>query len=761
MKKCIEVDRGISSPTRLVGVSRRIQLSPIAQGFLLAVAGVSLADAAWAQNAATSSAQGQGAESSGAKLEEILVTAQKRESSIQETPLALTALSGDDLAERQVTDFERLAPSLPSVNFARNVGFARIAIRGLGFDSTQAGQEGRVAFHQDGVYVSRPSAQLSGFFDINRIEVVRGPQGTLYGRNATAGAVNVITNDPGDTFGGSAKVTVGNYSLLQTEGALTGPVNDAISARLAFVTTDHSGYGYNSTTRQEIDNEHSYSVRGKVKVEPSSTFNLLLSAEYSHQDDNNFVYRYLGAGKPTVVPTGLAIGGTVPSNRRDSFANNPQLNERRFSALNATANWDVGFGTLTSVTGYRDSDTHLLSDADGTSAPIARAQINEVAHQLSEELRFAGDIGTVSYLFGGYYFREEVWGQSNFSPVRSPVPALAGAQVQGLDYVGDLDTKAYAAFGQLDWRPLPGLTLSAGLRYSYEERAIDQVGLADLTTPYNPDAPYHHNLLQNDDTDFDSFTPRFSIDYQATDDILIYLTYAKGFKSGGFSLTAFSPPLRPETLTDYEGGIKTEWLEGKLRVNLAAFYYDYTDLQVSRLLGNQAQPVNAASAEVKGVEGEFIIIPVEGLEISGNGAWLDAEFTTFVTVEPARVELGQQQLAGNRLPQAPRYTANLAAQYTKPIGKGELAGRVEGAWAGHVYFSPFNRPETSQASYGKYNASMTWNDDSGWSASLFIRNITNKLTLSTGQVSLGFLGYPIMGALDPPRTYGGSVSYRF
>ena len=744
-----------SSPEKFTRVKPRTRLGTAKRALLLGIAALAPMTSAWAQEAAGADARETSASND---TGDIVVTAQKRATNLQETPLALTALGGETLSERQVTDLERLAPSLPSVNFARNVGFARVAIRGLGFDSTQAGQEGRVAFHLDGVYVSRPAAQLSGFYDINRVEVVRGPQGTLYGRNATAGAVNVITNDPENTFGGFFKLTVGNYGLIQSEGAVTGPANDVISARIAFVKTDNNGYGYNDTTRQKIDNEHSFSVRGKVKIEPSSNFDLLLAAEYGHQNDNNFVYRYLGAGKLGVVPTGLAIGGQVSASRRDSLANSPQRNDRRFSAFTATANWDLGIGTLTSISGYRDSNTHLESDADGTSAAIMRLEINEIAHQFSEEIRLAGDVGDISYLLGGYYFREEVFGQSNFSPARAPG---TGSQVQGLDYNGDFDTKAYAAFGQLDWHPLDGLTLTAGLRYSYEKRAIDQRGVADLATPYNPAVPYNYTSFQDATTNFDSLTPRFGIDYKATDSIMFYATYAKGFKSGGFGLTAFGAPLRPETLTDYEGGVKTEWLDGRLRVNLAAFYYDYTNLQVSRLIGTQAAPVNAASAKVKGIEGDFVIKPVDGLEISGNGALLDAEFTDFVTLEAARVELGEQQLAGNRLPQAPRYTANLAVQYTHPVGNGEITGRAERSWIGQVYFSPFNRPEVGQRPYGKYNASISWKSDGGFDVTLFVRNLTNKFTLSTGQVSLGLIGYPIMGAIDPPRTFGGAISYRF
>jgi iron complex outermembrane receptor protein len=692
---------------------------------------------------------------------DIVVTAQKRSETAQRTPLAITAVSGTDLETRQITDFEKMAPSLPNVNFGKNVGFARIAIRGLGFDSTTAGQEGRVAYHTDGVYISRPSAQLASFFDISRVEVIRGPQGTLYGRNATAGAVNVVTNEPEQQTGGYAKLTVGNFGLVATEVALTGPVSDTVAARIAFQTTDRSGYGENLLTGETIDNEHSFAVRGKLKFEPAAAVKLLLSAEYSHQDGNNFVYHYIGPGKPGLVPVGPRLGGRVASNPRDTFGDDDQINKRRFFGASAALDVDLGFGSLTSISAYRDSNTAFVSDGDGTDLQIGTFHIDEIARQFSQEVRLNGETGRLRWLVGGFYFNEHIYARTTFDAVRAPNPVLLGRLTQGLDFRGNFTTDAYAAFGQLDYEIVDGLTISGGIRFSHEKKSLDQKGVVDFVTPYDLAVPPAYNQFQNSSATFNSTTPRINIEYRFTPRIMAYATYSKGFKSGGYALSALGQPVQPERLTDYEAGFKSDLFDGRLRLNLSGFYYDYTNLQVQRIIGGTAVMVNAASAKVKGIEGEFVIKPVDGFEISGNASWLHARFSQFMTEDSARLEQGMLDLGGNKLPQAPDYVVNLAAQYTADLGNGDLTVRGEASWTDEVFFSAYNRPEVSQGAFEKFNLSLAYAHNSGVTATAFVRNLTNKRTISTEQVSGGFFGFPIMGAYDPPRTYGISIGYRF
>lgn len=693
-------------------------------------------------------------------LKEIVVTAQKRLSRVQDTPLAITAVGGADLRLREINSLENLAPSLPNVNFGKNVGFARIAIRGVGLDTSVIGQEGRVAVHTDGVYISRPTAAIATFFDINRIEVVRGPQGTLYGRNATAGAINVITNDPSRDFGGYGKVTVGNHGLIETNGAITGGLSDTVSARIAFQTVNRGGYGRNLVLKEDIDNERTFALRAKLKFVPSSTFDLVLSGDYSRENDRAFVYHYLGAGSPGVLPLGQVLGGTVPANPRDSNSDIPQYNFRRFYGFAGVANLHFDFGTLTSVTGYRNSYTNYRADADGTSAVTANFNIEERAHQFSQELRLAGDLSRLKYLVGVYYFSENIFGHNTFTPLRRPAPPFGFAQ--GVDFRGDSTTRASAVFGQLDYEVVDRLTLTAGARYSHERRGINHKGMQDLATPYNLAVPFVYTQFQNAKETENSFTPRLGIQYKASRDVLLYATYAKGFKSGGFNNNAFGSPLEPEKLTDYEGGIKAEFLQHRLRTNVAGFYYDYTNLQLQKIVGSAAIPLNAGRAVVKGIEVEIMARPVPNLELSANFSYLHTRIKDFATSDASRPALGVITIDGNRLPQSPPYTFNLAAAYTVPTSIGDFTLRGEAAYTDRVFFSFYNRPDVSQGHYAKYNAFLNYKDEhSGVTASLFIRNIANKRTVSSEQVSAGFSRFPILGAFDPPRTYGASLGYNF
>jgi iron complex outermembrane receptor protein len=694
---------------------------------------------------------------------DIIVTAQRRASSAQRTPLALSAIGGDELAARQITDVERLAASLPNVNLGKNVGFARIAIRGLGLDTTATGQEGRVAYHLDGVYLSRPTAALGTFFDINRVEVVRGPQGTLYGRNATAGAINVITNDPTDTVQGYGRFTVGNYGAFTEEGAIGGPISDRLSARIAVQKVDRSGYGNDLVTHTEEDNEHTGSARAKLRWKPAPNFDLVLSADYRRERDHDYVYHYIAAGKPGVVPVGQRLGGVLPDNPRDSNEESPTENRRTFYGFGAVANWDLGFAKLTSVSGFRHSNTFYNSDVDSTQVVVSRFNLLEQSKQFSQEVRLGGNLPHGDWLIGAYYFGERLTGFTKFTPVTRAVTGGAQTLAQGIFFGGKLDTDAYAVFGQVRYELLPRLSLSGGLRYSDERKHVNEEsnGL-DLADNYDPTMAPKIVSRQDSAVKFHSTTPRVSLEYQADREVLLYVTYAKGFKSGGYNLGGITPPFFPEKLTDYEGGIKADWLHGALRTNLSGFYYDYKNLQVQKVVGTIQQVLNAASATVKGIEAEIVARPIAHLQLDGSLALLDGKYKDFLTSDPARAELGTLDLSGNRLSQAPRYTVNAGVQYAIPSRVGTFTVRGEGYWVDRVYFSPFNRDVTSQPSYVKYNAFLNYeHTGTGWTAQLFIRNIANKRTIASAQVSSALWGFPVVGAYDAPRTFGGTIGYRF
>ena len=280
-------------------------------------------------------------------LEEVVVTAEKRTTNLQNTAMSVSAISGDELALRQIDDIESLALSAPNLNFGETTGNARIAIRGIGFDNISLGNEGRVAFHVDDVYLSRPAAALGSFFDLERVEVLRGPQGFLYGRNATAGAINLITGVPGDEFNGYATLTAGNYDRITLEGAVGGPLTDRVGARIAIRSTERDGWGDNLTNGREVDDEATRAVRGTLGFAPTDGLEIILRGDYFEQDDNAYSFRYLGLGSlpdasvgwPGLVPTGLRAGGTVPDDPRDSTADSGPDNVREFYGASLDLSW--------------------------------------------------------------------------------------------------------------------------------------------------------------------------------------------------------------------------------------------------------------------------------------------------------------------------------------------------------------------------------------------------------------------------------------
>ncbi len=701
------------------------------------------------------------ADTADAGTADIIVTAQKREDRLLDTPLAISAITGDSLAKRQISGAEGLLATLPNLSMGQNLGIARIAIRGLGLDSTVAGQEARVAYHSDGVYVSRPAATLGTFFDVNRVEVVRGPQGTLYGRNATAGAVNVITNDPKPVLGGYGRFTVGNYGTFVEEGALTGPVSDNISARIAFVKTDRNGFGRNLTTGQDIDDEHSFGVRAKVKIAPTSNLTVILAADYYTRNDNAFVYHFLTAGSPTVSPIGRALGGRVDSNPRNTYANVQQEDERHFAGVSATAVLDLGQVSITSITAYRDGHYRIYSDADDTDKQVAQIEASERGNHVSQELRLGGTAGRLNWIVGGFYFRERITGATRFSPVRSPVPPLGGAAVFGLNFEGSLKTDAYAAFGQIDYEMIDGLTLTGGLRYSSEDKGVDQRAAAEFARIFVIGQAPNFTAFQKENTRFSNTTTRLALRYKPSRNVSFYGSYSTGFKSGGYNFTGIAPAVRPEKLTAYEVGLKASALDGMLNLNLAAFYYDYTDLQVQIIRNATALLENAATARVKGIEGELTLRPVAGLELSGSAGYLDSKFMNYATTDPARTTLGVINLSGNTLAQAPRWTINSAIQYSFATGRGTVTARAEMQYSDLVYFTPFNRPELSQPGYTKGNLSLRYDDQAGWSIAAFVRNVSDVRTIAAANISGSFTGFPVMGAYAPPRTFGGTIGYKF
>ena len=694
-------------------------------------------------------------------LADIVVTAQKRAENVQDIPIAITAVSGSTLAARQVTAVDQLATIAPSVNFGTYGGAARIAVRGIGFDTVNPGAEGRIAYHVDGVYISRPAAQLGTFFDVDRVEVLRGPQGTLYGRNATGGSINVVTRTPTDQPSGYANLTVGNFGRVAVEAALGGALVDGVSARIAVITNNRNGYGRNEYTGNDIDDANQRGARATVRIEPVDNLTIDLSADYYRENDHAYGIHYFGQYNPAVALRGAVLGGRPPSRLRDINSDFDPSNRRELYGFSGALSWNLGGATLKSITAARHSDYRVVTELDMTELPLSIFPFFEKANQFSQELQLSGDYGRSHWLVGAYFFDEHIFGGSQVAR-NLLVTGGANRLTNGYAAQGNTHTQAVAGFGQLDLALTDRLKLIAGARFNHETISIRDTFQLDFVRNYAPGAPIIPlpGFPRSDDTSNNKFTPKAGVQYEFGN-AQAYATVSEGYKSGGYNLGVNVPAFRPENIWAYEAGVKLTTADRTVRANLAGFYYDYTNLQVSKVINSAVITENAASAALYGAELELTVLPARGFQIDGAFSYLHSEYKDFSSLDPARPTLGVLNLDGNRLTQAPKFTVNAGAQYTQPVGNGDLTLRGEMNYTSRVFFTAFNIDSVGQAPNAKFNAFLTWNSRGPWTATAFIRNIGDRVTRANGLVSSAVYGSPITGSVSPPRTFGATLGYHF
>jgi iron complex outermembrane recepter protein len=697
-------------------------------------------------------------ESRTANLEEIIVTAQKRPSLLQETPLAISAVGGADLQQQQVQTIQDVAGRLPSLDFAKFPNVTLLAARGVGSIDVNVATESRVALHVDGVYMSRPEQGINQMFDVERVEYLRGPQGTLYGRNATAGAINIITRDPAENLDGYLRVGAGNYSALNVEAATNLPISDHWSSRVALIYRSHDGFTEEITSGTDVNDLETGAARAKLQYD-NGDFKFVVSADYGKEDDNSGAFIYNGSvNNEGVIPIGIVLGGQVaapPKVATDAVGYPETYNE--YYNGSANARWQLGDNDVTAIVGYGHSHKDGNFDSDLTSAPLTKGRIRSIAEQISAELRFHRGTDQYDFLAGAYYLHETIDGLIALHLDRV-VLGLPSLFVQGITLPAEATVDAYAAFSQLRWNFNSTLYAEVGARYSYEEKeAVEGINI-DVLTPFSPDNPLVvPNSLSHGDS-WSSFDPKITIGYKPSANVLAYATYSRGFKSGGFNMGGLAAAYDPEEITSYEIGVKLSSADRRITANLSTFYYDYEDMQVQRVAANgvNTEMVNAASSTIKGIEAEVRWMPLDSLEIGAGADYLSAKYDEFKTADPARPSLGTLDLSDNRLPQAPRYRARMDVTQTWQLPKGQLSLRGEGTWVDRVEFSPFNLDPLTAAASDEYNAFLTYEVDQ-WTVQLYGRNLTDERKLVIAQSSSALFGYPIQGLMNDPRTYGVSV----
>jgi iron complex outermembrane receptor protein len=700
-------------------------------------------------------AANQPATRSESSIEEVTVTAERRSASVQKTAIAITALDADFLKRTKTESLEDVANFVPGLTFDRTSNFVQLSIRGIGLSQYNLGGEPGVAIYVDGVYLARPFALDAVLDDLARVEVLRGPQGTLYGRNATGGAINLISNAPTSDVEGSLGVTVGNYGALETQGVLSGPLNSdgSLRGRITFVTDEHDGYTENLYTGKDIQNLREGSGRGQLVDDVTSNFTVSLAADYTHEHDSGPIFKpgtispypLPGAVPGTVFPQGFApfLGGQTSPNPWQVYLDGPQDYEFTGEGGSVKAVWDMGWATLTSLTAYRSTKFHLLGDLDGTDIFFLNEDLAERAQQTSEEIQLASkDGGPLSWIIGGFAYHENGYLDYLFDV------ALFGGTLHDL---ATQRTTSYAGFGEANYNITDALKATVGLRYSVDEKSLNESSDLLGTTGYN-----------TVNANWGAFTPKFVLSYDLDPDKMLYVSATRGFKSGGFNIGALqNTAYNPEYVWSYEAGLKSRWFDGRLQANLDAFYYDYSNLQVTQYFVGKTIITNAASAQADGVEAEIIAIPIDNLTLNMSLGYMDATFTNFSEVDSLRPLLGTLNLDGNSLPRAPKLKTELGAQYDWPLANGDaLSARYDYSYQSKLYFTEFNTPYAASGSYSLSDARVSYETGDGhWEFAVFGKNLFNKAVLTN--VTVSAVNGGTIESYGNPRTYGVQIKYNF
>jgi iron complex outermembrane receptor protein len=750
----------------------------------LFAAGATVVALILASTSASGQAAGTPAESPSEQLEQIDVTAEKRSANLENTPIAITAVTGTTLAAKEIQELRDLKELVPNMQMTTNTGVGQISIRGVGISNVLPTAEGSIAVNVDGVYVSRPTGITSSFYDVADIEVLRGPQGTLYGRNATGGSINIASQMPTKDWSGYTRTTLGNYDTFDFEGAVGGAITDSLLVRVAAFSQNHAGYGQNIVTGHGIDDKHANAFRVILVSTPTDTFKATLIGDYYIEDDASGSQHYFAAlghigvpGQSNRTPVFQRLGGYVNSDLIDETASIDPKFYLSTGGIAATLNWDLAPVTITSISAYRAQRETFFGEVSTGYPTTGYISNGEPAHQWSEEFRANYDHNQLHATGGIYYFTEHdaaepqlgIYSLYVFNPAVSP-----GTFVRQNSYAGYIDTDSKAAFGQVKFDLSNALSITAGGRYTYETKLQSQRYGTSLTDQPGPpftivESPITYPLVTRE-AGFHSFTPKGVINYQLGSDTFLYASYSEGFRAGTFDLASGPavPALKPELLKDYESGIKTTLFNNRLRANLTGFYYDYTNMQISQSNGITIVVQNAGSAKIYGAEAEITALPTPKLEFDVAAGYLHSAFGPYSTTNPAQLLLrplnppnpATVNYQGNQLPNAPQFTLHVGTEYTFGMPVGDLVLRGEVDYQSVNYLSPDNFAIESQPAFAKINAFLTYNSSQNWKVGLYGRNLTNKITKESDSISSTF-GSVLKGDVSFPRTFGVQAAYKF
>ncbi|MEY2942153.1 MAG: hypothetical protein RLY97_167 [Pseudomonadota bacterium] len=755
---------------------------------------------AWAQSAPPADA------TDDAGLSDIIVTAQRRNENLQDVPIAVTSVSATVAEKLGVNDLQTLPQLVPGFTFQRQASGSTPFIRGVGSTSSFVGNEPSVAIFVDDVYVPTGNAAVFEFNTIENVEVLKGPQGTLFGRNATGGVIHVHTRTPSKTPTMDFNVSYGNFETVKAQAYVSAGLGSMVSASVAaFYTNQGKGWGRNITTGRPVQTNNSWGIQGKLLFQLGESTEFLLNGTHANRrSDQGFAtqqvqgFRGLGGFNPVTAGAGFYDSTTT----RDQYA------DTDFTQVSGKLTTDLGFAKLVSITGYSRTKTFFDIDLDRIPTDILGGVVDNNARTFTQELQLlSGSDSKLKWIIGGFYLND-----NSFFGLDASGLGVSGRFPGGYhQFVQSRQkTSSISGFAQASYELASALTITAGLRYTSDKRTESEGG-ASIALPSGSvftlasgarliSGPFGSSKT------FNAVTGRLSLDYKVNDDVLIYAAYNRGFKSGVYNLPGYSvsslqplPPVNPEKLDAYTAGFKSEFFDHRLRLNAEAFYYKFSNIQVQ----NNVPPpnagtilVNAGKATIKGFEIDLSAKPVEHLTLTASLSYLDGKYTEFLggptffptganapittpvvasctfastqTFNAAGYPVGAGgapavqgfcNLSGSKTVNTPPFSSAISLLYTIPTGSGDFDIAASWSHSGNYFSEPHNLPFIKQPSYNVVNASLSWTDPDGhFKIKVWANNLTKEQYFS--YLALGGTA-GATGSPAAPRTYGATLGVHF
>lgn len=724
-------------------------------------------------------------------IERIMVSAQKRLQSVQEVPIAMSAFSGDMIKQVGATDFKGLTQVTPGFSVVGGSdAFPRSYIRGVGSNDTGIGVDPSVGIYIDGLYASRNGGALTDLMDIERVEILKGPQGTLFGRNSIGGAISIVTAKPTDDLSGEVGIELGNFNGKVIKGLVNVPLlDDTLYVRASGVMRKRDGWQENVLDLNKGNSRDRASGRVKFIWYPHEDITVNQANSWSRFDETSTYLENGSSGFPVNDLAQVLDDNKVVSGGLDFFGNSANdlaplipLLDRRVRDHSLSIDWSVNDDiSFTSLSAFRTFTTFNNADYDGTEFYFGQNEgSTETNETVSQEFRLTGTSEDWDWFVGTSYAKERnkmdfLIGLFDFGPLlglnlNNGTPFLEDSQVRGV-------TESVAVYGDATFHATDKLNVTFGARYSSDEKSINYnnpnqlEGAANLgglgfvmptESQFVDENGTPNPALQDLSDDWTDFSPRLVVDYKLSDDAMVYGSITQGYKSGGFN-TYPSPDaskgfivtpsatksVAPELATSYELGIKSTWLDDKMTVNASLFVLDYTDLQVKQIVGTVVQLANAGKASNQGVEAEVKYQVTPDLAIVTNGTWMNAEYDEYVS--------GGQDLAGTPLLYSPNFEGSFGLDYYKEIeGVGELRSFISYSYKGdHLIHESLE-----QEAYSTVSARISLMTENDWEFAVFGNNLTDEAYLTSYSGNLNTFG--IVGVTrNEPRTFGLSATYSF